>query len=119
TSPANAPLSAIVRSALPNRIRANARAAMSPPHAAALVLTNTTATSLAALIESNDKVDPPLNPNQPNHRINVPKVAIGRFAPGMALIAPFGPYFPFRGPNTRTPASAAAAPAMCTIPEPA
>ena len=40
-------------------------------------------------------------------------------APGMARISPFGPYLPVRGPTMMTPARAAAAPARCTIPEPA
>ena len=119
TNPAKAPLSAIVRSAFPNTIRATIKAAMSPPEAAALVFKKTFATSLATAIPPSFKVDPPLNPNQPIHKINTPKVANGKFAPGMALTVPEALYFPLRGPKTITPARAAAAPARWTIPEPA
>ena len=53
--------------------------------------------------------DPPLNPNQPNHKINVPKVANGIFDPGIAFTLPSS-YLPFLAPRSRTPANAAAAP---------
>jgi 2-oxoisovalerate dehydrogenase E1 component len=52
-------------------------------------------------------------------RMKVPRVASGRLAPGMALISPFLPYLPSRAPRTSTPARAAEAPAMWTIPDPA
>ena len=48
TSPARAPFSAIVRSALPNQRRASSSASTSPPAAAMLVFTNTSATELAS-----------------------------------------------------------------------
>ena len=53
--------------------------------------------------------EPPLKPNHPIHRMNVPKVARGRFAPGIAFTWPLEPYLPLRAPNRSTPARAAAA----------
>ena len=112
TKPANAPLSAIVRSALPNKIRAVNNAAIRPPAAAALVFINTTATRLALSTLAVARTEPPLKPNQPNHRINIPKVARGIFAPGIALTDPSALYLPLRAPRKITPDSAAAAPAI-------
>ena len=98
---------------------ATIRAAINPPLAAALVFKNTTATAFALSTEAVARTDPPLKPNQPNHKIKVPKVAMGRLAPGIAFIEPSAPYLPFRAPSKRTPAKAADAPAMCTMPDPA
>ena len=119
TSPARAPLSAIVRSALPNQTRASTSAATSPPQAARLVLTNTRATAFASSMLESLSSEPPLKPNQPNHSTNMPRVASGMLQPGMALMPPSGSYLPARGPTIRTPASAAAPPQRCTTPEPA
>jgi ammonia channel protein AmtB len=52
-------------------------------------------------------------------KMNVPSVASGIFAPMIAFDEPTLLYFPRRAPKTSTPAKAAAAPAICTIPEPA
>ena len=41
--------------------------------------------------------EPPLKPNQPSHRMNVPSVASVRFEPGKALTEPSLPYLPMRG----------------------
>ena len=84
-----------------------------------LVLTNTCATALASSTLESLSSEPPLNPNQPNHSTNMPNVASGMLQPGMAFTWPLGPYFPDRGPSRMTPASAAAAPHMWTMPEPA
>ena len=119
TSPANAPLSAIVRSALPNITLAKTMAAIRPPAAAALVFMKTTATALALSTLAVASTEPPLKPNQPIHRTKVPNVAIGILAPGIGLIEPSAPYLPFRAPSRSTPARAADAPAMCTMPDPA
>ena len=119
TNPANAPFSAMVRSALPNIARARTNAAIKPPAAAILVLTNTCATALASSMLLSINSEPPLNPNQPNQRMNIPNVAKGMLEPGIGLISPLGPYLPLRGPNNNTPARAAAAPHMWTMPEPA
>jgi hypothetical protein len=98
---------------------ASSSAATRPPAAARLVLVNTSATLLADSTSETLSSEPPLKPNQPIHRMKVPSVASGRFAPGMALTAPPVPYLPLRAPSTSTPASAAEAPAMWTMPEPA
>src|SRR5690554_486415 len=119
TRPAIAPLSSMVRSALPNIRRAVIRAAIAPPAAAALVFRNTMATELALATSPSFSTEPPLKPNQPIHRMKVPRAASGMLAPGKARISPLGPYLPLRGPSSSTPARAAAAPAMCTMPEPA
>ena len=86
--------------------------------AAAFVFTNTKATALASATFETISSEPPLKPNQPNHKINVPSVAKGILAPGIAFIFPFT-YFPFLAPRRKTPASAAAAPHKCTTPDPA
>src|SRR5690606_1754614 len=119
TRPARAPFSAMVKSALRNKITDRASAAIAPAAAAALVFKNTTATALALLISPSFNTEPPLKPNQPIHRIKVPSVAIGILAPGIALTLPSLLYLPLRAPSSNTPANAAAAPAMCTMPEPA
>ncbi len=109
TRPARAPLRAIVRSAFPNHACERRSAATSPPAAAMLVLTKTIDTAFASSILLILSSEPPLNPNHPSQRMNVPRVARGRFAPGMALTLPFS-YFPFLAPRRRTPAIAAEAP---------
>ena len=63
--------------------------------------------------------EPPLNPNQPNHKIKVPKVANGKFEPGIGLTLPSEPYLPFLAPRIIAPVSAAQPPTPCTIDEPA
>src|SRR5690554_3428570 len=60
-----------------------------------------------------------VKPNQPNQRIKVPKVASGILAPGIALACPSLLYLPIRGPSSNTPAKAAQAPTICTMPDPA
>ena len=116
TRPARAPLRIIVRSALPNQTRDSSIAATRPPAAAMFVLTKMSATALALSMPVTCSCEPPLKPNQPSHRISVPIVASGRLAPGMGWTLP---YLPLRAPSRITPASAAAAPVMCTTPEPA
>ena len=112
TSPARAPFNAMVRSALPNSARARTSAATKPPQAAMLVLTNTCATALASSTLLTFSSEPPLKPNQPNQRMNMPSVANGMLAPGRAFTLPSEPYLPLRGPSSSTPASAAVAPHM-------
>ena len=77
TSPPIAPFRAIVRSDLPNISFAKIRAPITPPAAAKLVLTKIIATALASATLEIINSDPPLNPNHPNQRIKVPKVAKG------------------------------------------
>ena len=62
--------------------------------------------------------EPPLKPNQPSHRMNVPRVASARFEPGIGLVLP-SLYLPMRGPRTIQPARAAQPPTECTTVEPA
>ena len=112
TRPASAPFNAMVRSDLPNANRAAIKAATKPPAAAMLVLTKTRATAFASSIFDSFSSDPPLNPNQPNHKINMPSVAKGILAPVIGLTLPSALYFPALGPSRITPASAAAAPHM-------
>src|SRR5690554_7633055 len=78
TRPARAPLSTMVRSVLPNRTRAVAIAASRPPAAARLVLTMTWATLLAEATSEIFSSEPPLKPNQPIHRMKIPRVDSGR-----------------------------------------
>ena len=65
------------------------------------------------------RVEPQLNPNHPNARMNVPLTAIGRLCPGNAPIAPSRRNLPMRGPTMYAPASAVTPPVMCTTDDPA
>ena len=56
------------------------------------------------------KVEPGLNPNQPNHRIKAPTADSVKLCPGIALAVPSSLYFPRRGPKTIAPAKAAKPP---------
>ena len=102
----------MVKSAFLNNSFAKIKAVTAPAAAAALVFKNTMATELALLISASFNTEPPLKPNQPIHKIKVPKVAIGRLAPGIAFTLPSLVYLPLRAPSKNTPASAAEAPAI-------
>ena len=119
TRPARAPLSAKVRSTFLNSTWAVSMAATTPAAAARLVLTNTMAMAAASSALPSASCEPPLNPNQPSHRMKVPRVASGRLAPGMGLTRPSGPYLPFRAPRMIAPVSAAQPPTEWTTVEPA
>ena len=81
---------------------------------------NTTATALALSTLAVARTEPPLKPNQPIQRMKVPSVASGRLAPGIGLHGAVGAVLALAcAQQYHTPASAAAAPAMCTMPEPA
>src|SRR6056297_926869 len=84
-----------------------------------LVLEKIRETSATSPTEPMASCEPPLKPNQPSHRMNMPSVAIGRLEPGIGFTLPSLPYLPRRGPSTIAPASAAAAPQACTTVEPA
>ena len=73
TSPAKAPLRAILTSGLPKCIQTVIIAAIAPAAAAKLVVTAIT----AMLIFVPLVVLPALKPNQPNHNMNTPKAAMG------------------------------------------
>ena len=86
TKPANAPLRAMVKSAFLNKTFAKINAATAPAAADALVFRNTIATECELAISPSFNTEPPLKPNQPIHKIKVPKVAIGKLEPGIALM---------------------------------
>src|SRR5690606_23277155 len=67
---------------------------------------------------SADKIEPPLNPNHPNHKIKTPAVAIGMLCPAIACGFP-SLNLPIRGPNRQTNTTAAHPPTECTKVEPA
>ena len=84
------------------------------PNAAAkkvFIKINGTTSSIAPLL-------PPLKPNQPNHKISVPKTAKGKLEPvNLPLLA--SEYFPILGPKIITAAKAIHPPTECTIVLPA
>ena len=55
-------------------------------------------------------VEPPLNPNQQNHRINTPKAMAVRLWPGIARALPSLSYLPIRGPSIQAPRQAVTPP---------
>src|SRR6056297_62976 len=83
-----------------------------------LVLAKIRDTSAMSAADPMASCEPPLKPNQPSHRMNVPSVARARLEPGIGLTRP-SLYLPRRGPSTMAPASAAKPPAACTSVEPA
>ena len=79
---------AIVTSILPVKPRLSNKAATTPPAAAIFVFKNTWLTAVALLTSETFNSEPPLNPNQPNHKIHAPSAAIGMFDPGIGLTEP-------------------------------
>ncbi|CRZ45353.1 Uncharacterised protein [Vibrio cholerae] len=73
----------MVRSALPQVVLHTKSAAIAPAAAAALVLRKILPTDVAFSKSDTINCEPPLKPNQPNHRINVPSVANGMLEPGI------------------------------------
>ncbi len=65
------------------------------------------------------KVEPGLNPNQPNARMNVPSSARIWLWPRIGLAEPSLLYLPMRGPRMMAPARAAQPPIEWTTPDPA
>ena len=74
------------------------------------VFTTTMEIATASKALPNANCEPPLNPNQPNHRIKVPKAARGIFAPAIGEIFPSLLYLPALGPRMRHPTTAAQPP---------
>ena len=67
-----------------------------PPAAAAKqVVTNVSEVSVG----SAERTEPPLNPNQPNHKIKTPAEAKGILCPSKACGFPFESNFPIRAPR--------------------
>ncbi len=90
-------------------------AATTPPAAAARqVVTNVIDVNSG----SADNTEPPLKPNQPNHRIKTPAVAIGILCPGIACVFPFS-NFPILAPSKETATNAAQPPTEWTSVDPA
>ena len=107
TRPARHPLRVIPRSGFPINNQQIIVELIIAAAAAVFVVTATCAIALgsAAIVE------PGLNPNHPNHNMNVPIVASDRLCPGIALMWPLS-YLPIRGPSITTPASAAHPPTL-------
>src|SRR5262245_38002899 len=115
TSPASMPLHAIEMSGLPNLKAQKIMAASAPAQAARLVFTATTEMrrSVAA------RVEPGLNPIQPNSRMNVRVATKVTVVAGQARGVPSGPYLAVRGPRTIASAVAHQPPMPWTTVEPA
>ena len=101
-SPANMPLQIAPTSTLPLVAQVIASAVSIPAVLESIADTATTLkrTSVAA------RVEPALKPNQPNARINVPKIPSGKLWAVKLRTVPSRPYFPMRGPSTKTPINA-------------
>ena len=68
----------------------------------------------------NDVAAAPLNPYQPNHRMNTPSAPIGILCPGIACGLPVRTlYFPIRGPSILAPISAEIPPTIWIAQDPA
>src|SRR6056297_131353 len=118
TRPASAPLSTMVRSGFLYMTCVRISAVTAPAAAAMLVLAKMRLTSETSPTVPIASCEPPLKPNQPSHRMNVPRVASARLDPGIGFTRP-SLYLPRRGPSTITPARAAQPPTECTTVEPA
>ena len=86
--------------------------------AAMLVVTNTRDATSAPPPDSAT-VEPPLKPNQQNHRMKQPRAPSVREWPGIARALPSLVYLPIRGPRIAAPTKAATPPTICTAVEPA
>ena len=115
TRPASRPLQSIVGSGLPVTRYIVSSVPTDAAAPASIVFTATMAMRLSVPAS----VEPGLNPNQPNARMNVPSMTIGMSWPGIARGFPSLPYLPRRGPIHHAPARQIMPPHMCTTPEPA
>ena len=77
TKPPIAPFNICTTSVLPYINLVMIPAAITPPQAARLVLINIVEIATASSKVPNANCEPPLNPNQPNHKINTPIVTSG------------------------------------------
>ena len=119
TRPAKAPFNTIVKSTFLYKNWVNNAAITAPAAAAILVLATTIAIPVISSLDPNANWEPPLNPNHPIHRMNVPNVANAKFEPGIGLTLPSAVYLPFLAPRIKTPANAAHPPTEWTIVDPA
>ena len=120
TSPANAPFKTMATSMRPVLSWLKSRTHITPAAAAILVLEKILATANASSVVAIESCDPPLKPNQPNHKINVPSVTCGKELPVMVRgLPPSLLKRPWRAPRIIAPVSAAHPPTECTSVEPA
>ena len=66
-----------------------------------------------------EAVDPPLKPNQQNHRMKTPSATAIMLCPGIALTLPSRSYLPILGPSIHAPRHAITPPTLCTTALPA
>jgi len=92
---------------------------MKPAAPARFVLTSTMLIATASETPPSASCEPPLNPNQPNHRMKTPRVTVGMLDGGVGRAVPSLRNLPRRGPTTRRPARAAQPPVPCTMVDPA
>ena len=93
-------------------------AATTPPAAARLVFAKMREMSDTSELEPMASCEAPLKPNQPSHRMKVPRVASGMDEPGIGITRP-SEYLPRRAPRMMAPVSAAQPPTECTSVDPA
>src|SRR5438067_9643143 len=115
TRPASNPFAVMDGSGFPNFRHITNIAAKQPKADARIVFTMTTVRRRS--VPAN--VEPPLKPIHPTRRTNVPRTAIGRWWPGIALGDPSLLNLPIRGPSIFAPQNAATPPIACTTPDPA
>ena len=92
---------------------------MKPAAPARFVLTSTLLIATTSATLPRASCEPPLNPNQPNHRMKTPRVTVGTLDGGVGRTVPSFRNLPRRAPTTSRPASAAQPPVPCTIVDPA
>mmetsp|Transcript_2069 Transcript_2069/g.5209 ORF Transcript_2069/g.5209 Transcript_2069/m.5209 type:complete len:216 (+) Transcript_2069:617-1264(+) len=86
-----------------------------------VVVTHTRARSRAYCTPraNTERVEPPLKPYQPIHRMKTPRIWSTELCPGMCTGLPSVSNRPIRGPRKAAPMSADTPPVMCTTPDPA
>ena len=112
TRPPIHPLSICTTSVLPDNL-VTAAAAITPPAPANRVFINIFDTAIASGAVPIANCEPPLNPNQPNHRMNTPSVTNGIDDAAKGLSGAGAPdlvNLPNLGPISIAPAKAAAPP---------
>src|SRR5215475_13080492 len=115
TSPASIPLQAIEISGLPNMKYQKISAVAEAETAARFVFTAMTETRRS----DDPRVEPGLNPIQPNNRMKVPITTKAILCAGKGRGFPSGPYLPRRGPRITASAIAVNPPTAWTTVEPA
>ena len=113
TNPPIHPLSIWITSVLPNPNLVVKAAAITPPAPAKNVFINIVDTAIASTAVPIASCEPPLKPNQPNHKINIPIVTNGIDEAAKGFNGAGEPDFvnlPNLGPKIIAPANAAAPP---------